>query len=96
MEKKKGWKEIPIGGVLTTPGSALKNKTGTWRAFRPIWNKEKCIHCMQCIAFCPDNCIPAKAGKRLETDLDYCKGCGACAAVCPVKCIEMKEEGEFE
>ena len=96
MERKMTWKEMPIGGVIEEGGTALKNKTGSWRAFRPVWDEKKCIHCMQCVALCPDLCIPVKEGKRLETDFDYCKGCGICAAVCPVKCIEMKEEEEFE
>ncbi|MBN2518189.1 MAG: 4Fe-4S binding protein [Candidatus Altiarchaeota archaeon] len=96
MAEKKGWKDIPIGGVLTTPGSALETKTGAWRAFRPVWNESKCIHCMQCVVFCPDMAIKADGGKRVETNFDYCKGCGVCAAICPVKCIDMKEESTFK
>lgn len=90
----KNWKEIKIGG-MTEPGSSAEFKTGSWKSFRPITNMEKCIHCMQCVIFCPEDCIPRDNEKRKETDLDYCKGCGICAKICPVKCIEMKEEGEF-
>jgi len=96
MERKMTWKEMPIGGVIPKGGTALKNKTGSWRAFRPVWDEKRCIDCMQCVVYCPDMSIPAKAGKRLETDFDYCKGCGICANVCPVKCIEMREEEKFE
>jgi pyruvate ferredoxin oxidoreductase delta subunit len=104
---KKGWKEIPIGGVIINAPTSLKNKTGAWRAFRPVWDSAKCIHCFACVANCPDMCIPVKMGKkklagkeiddyvRLETDFDYCKGCGVCVTVCPVKCLSMKEESEF-
>ena len=90
-QMKKSWKEMDIGG-LTEAGSSLKFKTGSWKSFKPIWDKGKCIHCMICVVDCPENCIPTKSDKREETDLDYCKGCGICMAVCPVKCIKMEEE----
>jgi len=88
---KKTWKEMEIGS-LTEPASSLKFKTGSWKSFKPVWDKKKCIHCMTCVVDCPENCIPAKNGKREETDFDMCKGCKICAEVCPVKCIKMVEE----
>jgi len=93
--KKEEWKTNPIGGLIIKPGSSEDYKTGSWKSFRPVWDEKKCIHCMFCYVYCPDNCIPVKDEKRTETDLTYCKGCGICAQVCPVKCIEMKPEGEF-
>lgn len=97
--KLKSAKEIPIGGLIDEAGSSKKFKTGDWRSFRPIWDKEKCIHCMMCVCLCPDNSIPTKGSgndiKRKETDLEYCKGCGICADICPVKCIKMEEEAKF-
>ena len=96
INKKKKWEQMPIGGMITEQKSALKNKTGSWRSYRPIFDKEKCIHCMQCVFYCPENCINVtKDGKeREETDLDYCKGCGICANICPVNAITMIEEGQ--
>ena len=79
-------------GSLTEPASSLKFKTGSWKSFKPVWDKEKCIHCMICVVDCPENCIPTKNDKRGETNLDFCKGCKICAEVCPVKCIKMIEE----
>ena len=95
MSELKSWKELPIGGIIPKGGTARDNKTGSWRAFRPIWDKEKCINCLLCFHFCPDMAIKVVDGKREETDLDYCKGCGICAQICPVKCIKMEEEGKF-
>ncbi|MFH1440382.1 MAG: 4Fe-4S dicluster domain-containing protein [Candidatus Woesearchaeota archaeon] len=100
--KLKTYKEIPIGGMIEKAGSSADFKTGDWKAFRPVWDNSKCIHCMICPVLCPENCIPVKKGskpadsKRSETDFDYCKGCGICAQVCPVKCIKMIKEGESE
>ncbi len=89
----KSHKKMEPGG-LTEPASSLKNKTGSWRSMRPKWDAKKCVHCMFCAVYCPDNCILAKKGKRTETDLNYCKGCGICANVCPVNAIKMVKEHE--
>ena len=80
------------GGIITEPGSTKKNKTGGWRALKPVWDNKKCTQCMLCWQYCPDNAIPQKNGKRLETNFDYCKGCGICAEECPVKAIKMVKE----
>jgi len=80
------------GGVITEPGSTKKYKTGSWRTFKPNWDKKRCTQCMICWQFCPDMAIPQKEGKREDTDFKYCKGCGICAQVCPVKCIKMDKE----
>lgn len=97
---KRGWKEIPIGGIIEEQKTSLKNKTGSWRSFRPVFHSERCIHCMNCVYYCPENAIPVQKQNnakpiRLDTNLDYCKGCGLCASVCPVSAIEMKEESSF-
>lgn len=93
---QKGWKDIPIGGIIDTPGSAREYKTGTWRIMRPIWDVNKCINCMQCWLFCPDLAIIQNDAKMEGIDYDYCKGCGTCAAVCPKDAIEMRPEPDFQ
>ena len=96
MLKKKGWKDIAEGNLIAKPATALDNKTGGWRAFRPILDRKKCIHCMFCVVYCPENAISEKKGNRTDSDLDYCKGCGICVQVCPVKAIHLEEEAKFE
>ncbi len=91
----KGWKEIPIGGMIVEAGNAKEYKTGSWRSIRPIWDEGKCTHCMICWFSCPDNCIDVVNGKMVGINYDYCKGCGVCAHECPVNAIEMKPETEF-
>lgn len=91
-KQKKGWKDIPIGGLIDRGGTAKEYKTGDWRTFRPVRDESKCINCMICWAYCPDSAIKTKDGKMTGFDLDYCKGCGICASVCPVKCIKMEKE----
>lgn len=94
----KGWKEIPIGGLITEAGNSEKYETGSWRSFRPVWDKEKCINCLRCWILCPDSAIKVEDGKVKGINLFHCKGCGICAKECPekVKAITMKEEASFD
>ena len=98
MSKLKGWRDIPIGGVVTRGGTAYEYETGSWRSFRPVFDKEKCINCLECWFACPDAAIRVEDGKFKEFDLTHCKGCGICSKVCPPKvgAIEMKPESDFE
>lgn len=88
--KKMNWKELPIGAIITEPGSSMKFKTGDWRSEVPILDKEKCINCFFCFMYCPDSCIIIEDEKVKGINLDYCKGCGICAKECPKNAIEMK------
>ena len=90
-KEKPGWKSLPIGAVVPEAGSSLKYKTGDWRAFRPVVDKEKCINCLFCWIYCPDAAIVRKE-KWVEVNYDYCKGCGICAKECPKIAIKMTEE----
>lgn len=92
-QKKLTAKELPIGDILEA-GTAKSFKTGDWRTERPIWNSQKCIHCMVCWISCPDSAIEVKDGKVTGINLDHCKGCGICAKECPAKvqAITMEKE----
>ncbi|HCZ06175.1 MAG: pyruvate ferredoxin oxidoreductase delta subunit [Thermotogota bacterium] len=95
MAELKKWYELPIGGVIDQPATALAYKTGTWRVMRPIWHEDKCTSCMMCWLHCPDNAIVVKDAKMKGMNYDYCKGCGVCARVCPVNAIDMEPETKF-
>jgi pyruvate ferredoxin oxidoreductase delta subunit len=86
MANLKGWREIPIGGMILEAGNAVQYLTGGWRAFRPVRGEAECSHCFQCWLFCPDSSIlvDAENEKMIGFGLDHCKGCGVCAAICPV------------
>jgi pyruvate ferredoxin oxidoreductase delta subunit len=94
----KNKKEISIG-AKTLGGSSIEFNTGSWRALRPTINTDKCINCMLCFLYCPDDAvlidkISKKDGnpKIIGIDLKHCKGCAICSSVCPVKCIAMVKE----
>jgi len=70
---------------------ATRNKTGSWRSFRPVVDLSKCRKCGVCETFCPDYAIEVTAdGARV--DYDYCKGCLLCVKECPFKAISSESE----
>ena len=86
------WEKLPMAGIIDVPSTSLDYKTGSWRAMRPVINREKCTKCLICWAYCPDNAIVRGEDDSVSVNYDYCKGCGICAEECPVKAIEMVEE----
>ncbi len=91
----KGWKELPTGGVITEAGNAAEYKTGSWRAFKPVWIQERCIHCLFCWLYCPEPAVKVADGKMQGFDYDFCKGCGICARECPEKAHAIEMVPEF-
>ncbi len=99
MSELKGWKEIPIGGMILEAGNAEAYETGDWRAFRPVFGEAECINCFQCWLNCPDSSIlvDTENEEMVGFDLKHCKGCGICASVCPVNArVRRKAEDELE
>jgi pyruvate ferredoxin oxidoreductase delta subunit len=92
MSNKKA-SEIPPGGLITEPGSAKKFETGDWRSMRPVLDKEKCIDCLSCWIYCPDDSVIVENGEMKGFRYSHCKGCGICANSCPKDAITMEEEG---
>lgn len=80
--------------VIMEPGTAREYKTGSWRSMRPVVDKEKCINCLVCWMYCPDNSIIVEKGEMKGIKLSHCKGCGICANQCPKDAIVMVEEGK--
>ncbi len=86
--------QVETGAVAREPGSSNKNRTGSWRTFRPRVSS-RCTGCGICGWYCPEGVIKImeRDGKKtIEIDYDYCKGCGICAAECPLKAISMERE----
>jgi 2-oxoacid:acceptor oxidoreductase delta subunit (pyruvate/2-ketoisovalerate family) len=75
-----------VGCTNNNPGSTVRNKTGSWRTFKPVSDREKCVECFNCYLFCPEGCIDTD----FNIDYDFCKGCGICKNECPVNAIDME------
>ncbi|OPY91212.1 MAG: Pyruvate synthase subunit PorD [Syntrophus sp. PtaU1.Bin208] len=74
--------------AISRPKEGAAGKTGSWRLFRPVVDREKCNRCGLCVLYCPDCAM----GTDIEIDLEFCKGCGICANECPKKAIVMAPE----
>ena len=83
--------KLNIGGI-TEAGLSKNNRTGNWRAFLPVVDKEKCNGCEICEVFCPEGCAEIN-GKSFSVNEFYCKGCGICAYECPVSALTMVASG---
>lgn len=92
------WSELPLGGLIVTPGSATAYETGGWRLQRPVWDFDRCVHCLICWIMCPDAAILVEHDRVIDLDLRHCKGCGICATVCPPRhqAITMVEEQQLQ
>ncbi len=88
----KGWKELPIGAVVDTPGNISVVETGSWAVEQPVVDLDACVHCMICWMLCPDSAFIVEGDKLMAVDYVHCKGCGICAVECPKKCIEMVQD----
>lgn len=91
--------------VPITETSSSENRTDSWRIQTPSIDYSKCIRCMICWKFCPDDAIGISGddyeapGARIQKmdapviDMEHCKGCGICSYECPEKCIDMSIGG---
>lgn len=83
---------LPLGAVISEPGSTTKTKTGGWRSFRPVLIKEQCKKCGKCWLVCPEGAIKKMADGSFGVDYDYCKGCLLCVKECQFKAIKSEVE----
>ena len=79
---------------MIEPGNSEKFHTGDWRSMVPVIDPDKCIDCLTCWIYCPDNCILTQDNRVTGIKLTHCKGCGICAKACPRQAIVMKEDIE--
>ena len=84
-QQKRGWRDLPIGGVILEGGNSAGYETGSWRTYRPVWHADNCIHCLRCWILCPEGAFIVRDEKVTGIDYDHCKGCGICNRECPTK-----------
>lgn len=99
-----GYKNSPIGGVNTRPGSTISNDLSPSReGYIPLFLQDKCINCGLCDSTCPDMVFQFAPGIYKEKEcmvnkgLDYyhCKGCLRCVEVCPTGALVKALEKDY-
>ena len=59
-----------------------------WVPWFPVLDYERCVHCRQCVSFCPFGVYAVDDGKVVVTAPRNCKdNCPACARMCPKQAI---------
>jgi 2-oxoacid:acceptor oxidoreductase delta subunit (pyruvate/2-ketoisovalerate family) len=87
--QEKGWKVLTLAAVSPKPSTGFL--TGDWKTYMPVCCFEKCVNCLTCVILCPEGAARWEPElKKVEFNLDFCKGCGICANECPTKAIAMK------
>jgi pyruvate ferredoxin oxidoreductase gamma subunit len=87
------WRAAPS---IYRTGNTPERKTGSWRQFRPVLEKEKCSCCWLCFVSCPEAAISLDADEYPIVDYDVCKGCLLCAHECPTHAFRVEQEHRQE
>ena len=99
-----GYKNAPIGGINTRPGSTVSNDLSPSReGYIPLFLQDRCINCGLCDSTCPDMVFQFAPGTykgkeaMVNQGLDYrhCKGCLRCVDVCPTHALVKAEEKDY-
>jgi len=53
-------------------------------------NKDLCIACGTCVAYCPYHAPTLTSAGGISFDLNACRGCGLCVALCPAFALDME------
>jgi pyruvate ferredoxin oxidoreductase gamma subunit len=73
-------------------GNTPQRRTGSWRQFRPVVDKDKCNRCWLCFVSCPEAAIALDDDEYPLVDLDVCKGCLLCVHECPTHAFHVERE----
>jgi ferredoxin len=55
-----------------------------------IQNKDTCVHCGACTAFCPTGALSfERETMRVVFNVERCNGCELCVSACPARAMEV-------
>lgn len=86
--------ETPRRGAPSIYASANSpaRRTGNWRQYRPVLERDACNRCWLCFVWCPEAAITLDDGDYPLVDYDVCKGCLLCAHECPTHAFHVEQE----
>ena len=67
------------------------NPEGFQKAPKVIYDRQRCIRCLDCLDVCPEGAI-ALSSAGVVTDNRLCTGCGRCVDVCPACARQLAEQ----
>jgi NAD-dependent dihydropyrimidine dehydrogenase PreA subunit len=86
-------KELGVDESAVTPSATVGEAVpppppDAWVPWFPVLDYDRCVHCRQCVSFCPFGVYSVQDGKVLVTAPRNCKdNCPACARMCPRQAI---------
>jgi 2-oxoacid:acceptor oxidoreductase delta subunit (pyruvate/2-ketoisovalerate family) len=92
MSELKSSNELPVGGAVIRD-DAVRPVTAGWRTgVKPRVDLTRCVNCLLCWVYCPDEAVVVEEMTFRGFDYDVCKGCEICAEMCPEDAIAMVSE----
>src|SRR6056297_2540495 len=94
----KGHELTGFGGTFKNIGMGLGSRAGKQMmhsAVLPEIEEEHCIKCMQCVKYCPEDCITIN-DEESYINHEICIGCGECVVTCPTEAISIEWEATSE
>jgi pyruvate ferredoxin oxidoreductase gamma subunit len=73
-------------------GNSPERRTGNWRQFRPVLQRELCTRCWICFVRCPEAAITLDGHDYPVVNYDECKGCLLCVHECPTHAFTAEKE----
>ena len=93
MTNLKGYKDIPIGGMITEAGNSENIRQEIGEASNLFGTKKVAFTASCAGSSVSDTAIIVEDGKMKGINYDHCKGCGICAgSACAKKALYMVKE----
>ena len=84
-----GRKILAFNAVLDQLGYGREVLTLKRHSLKVKVDKELCIHCGNCVFYCPYDAAKLEGSEAATFDLDLCRGCGLCMAMCPAFALDL-------
>jgi coenzyme F420-reducing hydrogenase delta subunit/Na+-translocating ferredoxin:NAD+ oxidoreductase RNF subunit RnfB len=84
-----GRRVIALNRMLEQLGYGKEAITLKRNSLRVTVDKDLCIACGTCVAFCPYHAPKLESVGGISFDLEACRGCGLCVALCPAFALDL-------
>lgn len=85
-----GRKILAMNAVLDQLGYGPEAMTLKRNSLKVKADRDLCIHCGNCVYYCPYDAAKLEGSEAADFDLDLCRGCGLCMAMCPAYALELE------